>query len=94
MPRRSGTSITEEPSSDDPGEAWLQRILKILRETRIKRGLPLRELTIKMKVHHAHLSRAERGLAQPGFVVLVRWCEALELDLESVIKEARESLKK
>ncbi|WP_425602314.1 helix-turn-helix domain-containing protein [Luteolibacter yonseiensis] len=53
-------------------------MVKFLRETRIEKGLTLRDLTEEMGVSYSHLSRAERGLSQPGLVVLLRWCRALD----------------
>lgn len=52
------------------------------------RGLTLRDLEKITGVNNAHLSRAERGLSEPGIVVLRRWCRALGLEFELVSKEA------
>lgn len=94
MPKRSGTSYSEGPLSDDPDEALLQRIVSILRDERLRRGITLRELAARMKVDNAHLSRTERGLVYPGFVVLLRWCRAFDKEVEGVLREARKDLGK
>ncbi len=73
--------------SYDSDEAYLRRFLIRLREEREKQGLTLRDLEKITGVNNAHLSRAERGLSEPGMVVLRRWCRALGLKFETVCRE-------
>ena len=74
--------------STDPDEAYLRRFLAQLKSEREARGLTLRDLEKIMGVSNAHISRAERGLSEPGIVVLRRWCRALGLEFESVCRNA------
>ena len=79
---------TSEFDSQDPDLLVVQRILAVLRETRMNRNVTLRQLAEKMKIDNTHLSRCERGLVQPGLIVLLRWCRALELPAEDLLKNA------
>lgn len=74
--------------SGDPDMDVLLGIVSILREKRRERGLTLRDLNGKMGIAYSYLSRAERGLSQPGLVVLLRWCRALDLRLADVLIQA------
>lgn len=74
--------------SSDPDEAYLRRFLLQLKHEREAQGLTLRDLEKMMGVNNAHLSRAERGLSEPGIVVLRRWCRALGLQFENICQEA------
>ena len=56
---------------------------------RLAKGLTLRKLSKLMKVDFTHLSRSERGLTQPGLVILMRWCRALELEIESLFRDSK-----
>ena len=79
MPSLSGLSTPDGVPSGDPDLDVLLWIISILRDARRKQGFTLRDLTGKMGISYGHLSRAERGLTQPGPVVLLRWCRALGL---------------
>ena len=74
--------------SGDPDDAVVLAIVSLLRQTRREKGLSLRELGEKTKIYHVHLSRAERGVSQPGLIVLIRWCRALDLRFIDVWKQA------
>ena len=74
--------------SGDPDEAYLRRFLERLKQERDAKGLTLRDLEKSMGVSNGHLSRAERGLSEPGIVVLRRWCRALGLDFEVVSRDS------
>ena len=50
--------------------------------------MTLRDLEKATGVSNGHLSRAERGLSEPGIVVLRRWCRALNLEFETVCRES------
>jgi transcriptional regulator with XRE-family HTH domain len=66
----------------------LLRIVSILRKARHEKGYTLRDLAGKAGVTYSFLSYAERGRSQPGLLVLLRWCRALELDVQAVLREA------
>lgn len=87
MPFSPGLSDLDGNPSGDPNLDVLLRIVEILREARQQQGLTLRDLTEKMGINYAHLSRSERGLTQPGFVVLMRWCSALGLQFGEVWRQ-------
>ena len=84
MSYASGTSPLDGVPSGDPDIDLLLKMLLILRETRLKKKLTLRDLTQVMGISYAHLSRAERGLSHPGLLVLLRWCRALDLKFGEV----------
>lgn len=70
--------------SGDPDEEYLRRFVLKLKEEREARGMTLRDLEKVMAVSNGHLSRAERGLSEPGIVILRRWCRALGLSFEEI----------
>lgn len=80
--------MPDGPPSGDPDLDVLLRFVGILRDSRQQQGLTLRDLTGRMGINFAHLSRAERGLTQPGLVVLLRWCRALGLRFGDVWRKA------
>lgn len=84
-PAVPGTS--ENPLGDQDVDILL-KVVAILRENRHKKKYTLRDLSGKMGIANSFLSRAERGLSQPGLVVLFRWCRALDLDFQAVLAEA------
>ena len=88
MPPSPGFSIPDGDPSGDPDLDALLRFVGILREARRQQGLTLRDLNGMMGINFAHLSRAERGLTQPGVVVLLRWCRALGLQFGEVWQQA------
>ena len=88
MPLSSGLSTPDGIPSGDRDLDVLVWIISILREARHEQGFTLRDLPGKMGISYAHLSRAERGLAQPGLVVLLRWCRALDLKFGDVWRQA------
>ena len=87
MPSASGSSTPDGVPSGDPDIDLLLEIVFILRETRLQKKLTLRDLSQMMGISYAHLSRAERGLSQPGLWVLLRWCRALDLKFGKVWKQ-------
>jgi transcriptional regulator with XRE-family HTH domain len=85
---------SEEPQSQDSssGDLDVDRVLRmvsILHAERLTKGLTLRKLSKMMKVDFTHLSRSERGLTQPGLVILMRWCRALDLEIESLFRNSQ-----
>ena len=84
MPSASGSPTPDGVPSGDPDIDILLGIVFVLRETRLQKKLTLRDLTQMMGISYAHLSRAERGLSQPGLLVLLRWCRALDLKFSDV----------
>jgi len=77
---------------DSPGDPDVERLLKIvsvLHSERLSKGLTLRKLSKIVQVDFTHLSRAERGLTQPGLVVLLRWSRALDLEIEKLFRDSR-----
>ncbi|WP_353568048.1 helix-turn-helix domain-containing protein [Haloferula sargassicola] len=89
MSLRSGKSLPKDFSSGDPDEEHLRRIVSALKKERLRNGLTLRKLSAEMGVDFTHVSRSERGLSQPGLVILMRWCRALNLEIESLIRDTR-----
>jgi transcriptional regulator with XRE-family HTH domain len=91
MPVQSGATQIEGVPSGDPDIDTLLIMVATLQRARKEQGLTLRDLAKRMNVSLAHLSRAERGLAQPGLVVLLRWFRALDLDFEAIYRQSRDT---
>jgi transcriptional regulator with XRE-family HTH domain len=85
----SGETLTVDSPSGDPDVDRLLRIVAALHSERIAKGLTLRQLSKMINVDFTHLSRSERGLTQPGLVVLLRWCRALDLEIETLFLHSR-----
>ncbi len=60
----------------------------MLKDKREAQGMTLRDLEKVMAVSNGHLSRVERGLSEPGVVILRRWCRALGLEFGEVCRAA------
>lgn len=84
----SGSSSSAGNPWDDQDLATVARIINILHQARQQQGFTLRELGKKMKVDFSHLGRAKRGVTQPSLMIIFRWCRALDLSFEEVIKKA------
>lgn len=89
MSALSGEPRSQDTSSGDPDVDRVLRIVSILNTERLAKGLTLRKLSKIMKVDFTHLSRSERGLTQPGLVILMRWCRALDLEIESLFRDSK-----
>ena len=85
----SGDPKPPDSSSGDPDVDRLLRIVGVLHSERLSKGLTLRKLSKMVEIDFTHLSRAERGLTQPGLVVLMRWCRALDLEIEELFLNSR-----
>ena len=90
MSTDSGEPLRPGSPSGDPDVDRLLRIVSVLHSERIYKGLTLRKLSKMMGVDFTHLSRSERGLTQPGLVVLLRWCRALDLEIETLFRDSRD----
>lgn len=88
MSRFPFSGIYGSSGSSDPDEAYLRRFLQRLKREREQRGMTLRDLEKLTGVSNAHLSRAERGISEPGIVVLRRWCRALDLEFEVLCRDS------
>jgi transcriptional regulator with XRE-family HTH domain len=73
---------------EDGDVRFLRRLVAILAATRKAKGLTLRELGKSTGYNWGYLSRAERGLTQPGVVSLCKWCRALDLSFAEAVREA------
>ena len=89
MSASSGHPQPPGSSSGDPDVDRLLRIVEVLHSERLSRGLTLRKLSKMVDIDFTHLSRAERGLTQPGLVVLMRWCRALDFEIEDLFRDSR-----
>lgn len=87
MPPEPGPPPDFAPPGDPDAELLLA-IISLLRKRRREKNLTLRDLEKSMKISHSYLSRVERGLAQPGLVVLMRWCRTLDVQFVDVWKQA------
>jgi transcriptional regulator with XRE-family HTH domain len=89
MPSGHGEKHSSDTPSGDPDVDRLLRIVAALHAIRMAKGLTLRKLSKLIQVDFTHLSRSERGLTQPGLVVLLRWCRALDLEIETLFRDSR-----
>ena len=87
MPSKFGCQPPAPSPSGDQDADVLLAIVFILHQERLKKSLTLRDLKQKMGISHAHLSRVERGEAEPGLVVILRWCRALDLKFGDIWKQ-------
>jgi len=60
-----------------------------LKELRLARGLSLRELGGKVSVSAPHIGDIEQGNRQPSDELLARLAEALETDLEDILRYSK-----
>lgn len=74
----------------DQDVQFLAAILSILAEERKSKGISFRELAADTGYNSGYLSRAERGLTQPGVVSLCKWSRALGLDFVDVAQRVRD----
>ncbi len=89
MSVRPGEPAPRDSFSGDPDVDRLWRIVAILKAERLDKGYTLRQLSRMMNIDFTHLSRSERGLTQPGMVILMRWCRALDVEIESLFRKTR-----
>ncbi len=89
MSSPSGEPLPRDLFSSDPDVDRVGRMMAVLKAERLAKGLTLRKLSRMMNVDFAHLSRSERGLTQPGLVILMRWCRALDLEIESLFQNSQ-----
>lgn len=78
-----------DPSSGDLDVDRLLKMVSLIHSKRLSRGLTLRELSKMVNIDFTHLSWAERGVTQPGLVVLMRWCRALDLEIEDLFRDSQ-----
>lgn len=76
----------------DPDVQLLGKIVEILTVERKRRKMTLRQTGAASGYDWSYLARAERGLTQPGFVSLCKWCGALGLDFVTVAMKAKTAL--
>lgn len=86
------TSHTPTALDGDQDLRFLVEIVEILSTERESKGISLRELGADTGYNSGYLSRAERGLTQPGVVSLCKWSRALGLDFVDVAKQAKRRL--
>ncbi len=60
-----------------------------LKELRLARGLSLRELGREVSVSAPHIGDIEQGNRQPSDELLARLAEALETDLEDILRYSK-----
>ena len=84
-------TLRTPPASDgDEDSRFLAEIVAILATERQSKGITLRELGRYTGYNWGQHSRAERGLTQPSFALLCKWCRALGLDFVDVAKRVRD----
>jgi transcriptional regulator with XRE-family HTH domain len=66
-------------------------VSRILRQERERRGLSMTLLAEKSGLSQQMVSYVERGMRMPTLDTLLRMCDALEIELDAVIRKARNS---
>lgn len=61
---------------------------EVLRATRMERGLTLREVSAQARVSLGYISEIERGQKEASSELLASLCQALDVPLSSVLREA------
>lgn len=64
-----------------------QRLLVLLKERRMERGLSLSELGRELKVAPSTMSLRESGDREPNFADLAAWCQQLGVEIEALNDE-------
>lgn len=83
------TSHTPTAPIGDEDLRFLADIVAILAMERQSKGITLRELGAETGYNSGYISRAERGLTQPGVVSLCKWSRALGLDFVEVAQRVK-----
>lgn len=61
---------------------------EVLRSARMERGLTLREVSAQARVSLGYISEIERGQKEASSELLASLCQALDLPLSAVLREA------
>jgi transcriptional regulator with XRE-family HTH domain len=88
MPNDSSAASSAGNPPVDPDMELVYRIVSILHQARLERKMTLRVLGEKSQLNFSHLGRAERRATQPSLMILLKWCRALDLKFERVLKQA------
>ena len=64
----------------------------VLRDTRMQRGMTLREVSAEARVSLGYISEIERGQKEASSELLGSICEALEVPLSEVLREVSDNL--
>ena len=83
-----------EPLGKELGEMLLVRRLlgSVLRQTRLRQGRTLREVSAAARVSLGYLSEVERGQKEASSELLAAICGALDLPLSFVLREVSDDL--
>lgn len=65
---------------------------EVLRSARMERGLTLREVSAQARVSLGYISEIERGQKEASSELLASLCQALDLPLSAVLREASVSV--
>jgi|GEM_PF-5576123 len=75
-------------------ELFVRKLVERLVEERTQQSVTLRQIGQAIGYDFSYLSKAERGLTQPGLITLLKWFRALGLDFVDISIEIREALSK
>lgn len=75
-------------------KAVCSRVAQLLREEREKRPMSMNLLAERAGLSQQMVSYVERGMRNPTLETLLRMADALEIDLEDLIRRAKESTTK
>jgi ribosome-binding protein aMBF1 (putative translation factor) len=85
--------IRERPDESEFRMILLRRVLgEVLRTARMQRGLTLRELSKTARVSLGYISEIERGQKEASSELLAALCEALEVPLSDVLRDASQAV--
>jgi len=71
-----------------------EQVIKLLRDEREQRGISKYSLSARCGLAQQTISYMERGLRQPSFETILRIADAIGVNLEDVIKQARIAVSK
>ena len=71
-----------------------EKVIRLLREERERRGMSKYALSARCGLAQQTISYMERGLRQPSFETILRIADAIGVNLEDVIKQARATVSK
>jgi transcriptional regulator with XRE-family HTH domain len=81
-------------ASDKSQQAVCNRVARILRREREKRGLSMNQVAERAGLSQQMVSYVERGMRNPTLETLLRMAAALEIDFAEMIRQALTRSKK
>ena len=68
----------------------MSKIIFLIRQIRLKKGMSIRTLSQKSGVSHTEVSRIESGEVSPSLETLLRMADALRVDIKNTFDVVKE----